>query len=168
MSQTFLDENPPMILDATCSEWKRWPRFATLRFDIRREAEPDVQADVRHLPLRDSICDEVYFDPPFYVGKPSDFIFNRPHDSTHRFNAYGWMESRPHWLKFLYGANKELRRVLKPSGSLHVKLTFGDGFAKKTETSLLSDFTRTKTQVLPRTNLISKAETQLITMRPKP
>ena len=57
MSQATLTENAPITLDATSSRHVKtsWPRYASLRMDIRKEVKPDIVADARFLPFRDGV-----------------------------------------------------------------------------------------------------------------
>ena len=71
MSQTFLDENPPMILDATCSYGRIWPAHATVRIDIRPETKPDFVMDNTNLNFPDAFFDEIYYDPPHVFRRGS-------------------------------------------------------------------------------------------------
>jgi len=56
-----------MILDATAGKrgiWYDKKNDETVYMDIRKEVEPDIVADVKHLPFKDQIFDLVIFDPP--------------------------------------------------------------------------------------------------------
>lgn len=44
VSQELLTEDAPLILDTTCSFLKLWPRFATIRMDVRAICSPDMVA----------------------------------------------------------------------------------------------------------------------------
>ena len=129
-----------MILDSTCSFDKRWPRFATLRMDIRAETKPDIVADDRHLPFRDSAFDQIYCDPPHYIRKGPPFILW--HDLTFiqkmkakralqgrqsmgDFARYGWFQSKAEWMDYLTAVDLEFSKALKVNGELILKLTTG-------------------------------------------
>src|SRR2546428_12542805 len=117
MSQTFLTENPPMILDSTCSDKKIWPRFASLRMDIKREVNPDIIADASWLPFRNRIFDAIYCDPPHMIKPDGEKGFwGKRGDDMKRF---GWWKTKSHWFKFLYLTNTEFLRCLKSSGFLY-------------------------------------------------
>jgi|SRR3990167_1183603 len=123
-----------MILDATCSFFRIWPRHATIRMDIRPEVKPDVVGDIRKTDFPDAHFDEIYLDPPHMIRK-DQFIL--PHDiiaikrrlsgrkSPDSFTRYGTFKSRKEWLDFLDKTNQELFRILKPNGKVYYKTTFG-------------------------------------------
>src|SRR2546426_10784868 len=123
MSQTFLTENPPMILDATCSYTRKWPRYATIRIDIRPETKPDIEMDNANLQFPDGYFDLIYYDPPHVIRRGSDLKwmewfkrYRRLHESRTSpgfFERYGSWESKEAFLQNIIGVNQEFYRCLK-------------------------------------------------------
>lgn len=115
-----------MILDATCSLQRAWPKVAVVRVDISPLARPDVVADCRRLPFADSSFAEVYCDPPFNVyrtGTVRDLKIRSCEKAEYvRFSHF---ETYREWLDFLKASDLEFSRVLVPSGLLHYKLPHG-------------------------------------------
>ena len=112
-----------MILDATCSTKKIWPRFASLRMDIKREVKPDVCASATHLPFRDGIFQEIYCDPPHVVGHQY-WIFSELHRQE-GYDRFGAWDSLDQWFMFLEHVNIEAARCLELDGLLHFKVLDG-------------------------------------------
>ena len=141
MSQATLTEDPPMILDATCSTGirNRWPKFASLRMDVRAEVGPELIADARFMPFRDGSIHKIYCDPPHAIGagKNSAFLrqqkFSRWFSSVNRdrygsdnyaanLRRFGNWKTKEEWLQFVEATNSEFFRCLGPDGELHYKL----------------------------------------------
>ena len=177
MSQTYLDENPPMILDATCSYFRTWPRYATLRMDIRREVKPDIVASATHLPFRDNIFDSIYCDPPHLmrVGLTGLQEMKRKRllggwSALTPFERYGFWKTQKEWLGFVRESGPEFARCIKESGSLHYKIT--DNIEPRNPR--LSDLAAMPFSTVR--DRVSKSESNLgngprvhwLTMRPKP
>lgn len=154
--QETLTKEELLVLDTTCSEKKVWPRFASLRIDIRSKAGPDVQASATNLPFRDALFTEVYCDPPHMIKKKktseepvmSAWFASKnrklyPHQ--HFLNCIGRFSSwtsREEWLNFIQQTNAEFYRVLKPNGVLHYKLCeLRQNSVKFSDLHLLTDFT---------------------------
>jgi len=151
MNQTTLTKNPPMILDATCSYFRNWPKHATIRMDIRPEVNPDIVGDIRKTNFPDHYFDEVYLDPPHMIRKDPLFL---PHDkmtikrrlsgrrTPHMFDRYGVFTSRKEWIDFVKKTNVELARILKPGGLVHYKATFSDNrrYIKREDLGLMTNF----------------------------
>lgn len=116
--QTALTEDAPMILDATCSFGKVWPKTATVRIDIRPEVRPDLVMDARQLRFPSSFFDAIYCDPPTIFGEGKGYRFT--HDMVDR---YGHWNSRKEWLDFANRSTREFHRCLKPTGLLFYKIT---------------------------------------------
>lgn len=115
-SQTTLTEDAPMILDATCSFAWVWPNaYAAIRGDVRREVNPDIVLDAKHLPFREGCFDKVYLDPPHTFGS-SIYV----HDKMER---YGHFKNRREWHEFAEAAQPEAIRVCKPNGLIFWKIT---------------------------------------------
>ena len=132
-SQTYLTENPPMILDATCSYARIWPKYATVRIDKRPECSPDVVMDNTDLKFPDYTFDIIYFDPPHVISHNSPAVWEagmkrmnqarKKHAKTPGFfERYGVWMNRREWLSNVAGVNREFYRCLKPNGTLKVKL----------------------------------------------
>ena len=133
--QTSLDNNGLIILDATCSYFHLWPRHATIRMDIRPEVKPDIVGDIRKTQFPNNHFDEIYVDPPHMIRTDNACMF--PHDklavkrrlsgrtTPHSFDRYGVFKSINEWYEFLEAVNKELKRILKPNGKVHFKITHG-------------------------------------------
>ena len=60
MTQTSLDTTGKIILDATCSYARIYPKFATIRIDIRPQTKPDIVMDAKDLKFIDNYFDEIY------------------------------------------------------------------------------------------------------------
>ena len=178
MSQTFLDENPPKILDATCSFSKRWPAHATIRMDIRPECKPDVVGDARRTDFPDAYFDEEYLDPPHLFRRGGTETIKRlRREKYHRwfspdpFTRYGTWGSREEWLDFISKALTEAHRILKPTGLLHIKLTESKDKKMKVEdvsASPLFEVVKHKITTSVSNFSKSKAKVHWLTMRPKP
>lgn len=170
--QTALTESPPIILDATCSYGRRWPRFETIRIDIRPEVHPDFVMDAKHTNFPDYHFDEIYCDPPHIVRKSPlsgmEDIYQR----------YGWWKSRSEWIDFLRQTNIEFFRILKLDGVLHYKITDGATFKGETggATHLrelireMTNFEITKDRITESKNhvLKSKSKVHWLILKPKP
>jgi tRNA G10 N-methylase Trm11 len=179
MSQTFLDENPPMILDATCSYSRRWPNHATFRIDIRPEVHPDFVMDAKELKFPDAFFDEIYCDPPHMIRanlnvesiKKSRRLKGYKWGNHDMFDRYGLWNSRADWLGFLRATNWEFHRCLKLTGLLHYKLCVGrkDNVTLAELLEEMTSFTIIDTKVRPsKTNVsFSKSRVYFLTMKPK-
>ena len=183
MSQTFLDENPPMILNATCSfrhvRTPSWPAHATLRMDIRREVDPDIQADIRFMPFRDHLFSKVFVDLPHMIRKDP---FIRPHDRTFRrrlrgrtspnsFERYGHFSSYEEMLDTLQKADSEIKRVLRLEDGLTIwKWTYGSDrrLTRREDLDLLKSFNIIDEKIMPSRTPGSTNKVSYLTMRPKP
>ena len=135
MSQQKLTMLAPLILDATASTKRIYPRYADVRVDIKAKVRPDVVADDCALPFRSGIFDKIFCDPPHIIGKtlqeePTMSAWyasqNRkrfPHQ--HFLNSvgrFGTLPNRAKWLDTLKATNIEFERIIKPSGRLFYKL----------------------------------------------
>lgn len=135
--QSTLTNNPPIILDATCSFFRIWPRHATIRMDVRPEVKPDIVGDIRKTNFPSYYFDEIYLDPPHMIRKDNpEHAF--AHDkmsikrrlsgrrTPHAFDRYGTWKTKKEWLEFLESINIELKRILKPGGKVRFKITCGE------------------------------------------
>ncbi|MDM8004702.1 MAG: site-specific DNA-methyltransferase [Phycisphaerae bacterium] len=66
--------------------------------------------------LPDACCDLIYADPPFFTGKTKTQA-----DGKHRFND-SWEGGLDSFLDFLRPRLEQMRRLLKPTGSLYLHL----------------------------------------------
>jgi len=150
MNNTLTDD-PPMILDSTCSFSRNWPKHASIRMDFRAEVKPDKVGDIRNTDFPDNMFDIVYCDPPHMIRK-DPFIL--PHDrltikrrlsgrtSPGSFTRYHAFKDREEWIDFVERTNKEIHRILKPGGLLEYKATFGKDrrFIKREDLDLYTNF----------------------------
>lgn len=128
IKQTSLSNNAPMILDATCSFRKNYPKFATIRIDIRPETNPDIVMDAKDLKFTDNYFDEIYCDPPHLKRKGEHKTESFKRRLTGRtspgfWKRYGSWENKEQWLEFVEKTNIEFSRCLKPKGILNYKIT---------------------------------------------
>ena len=114
-----------MILDATCSIKRIWPKVADVRMDISPLAHPDVVGDCKRLPFADESFDSVYCDPPHLTGKAGIKRVMDPQKTTPTFARYSRFENPAAWIRFVHAATNEFYRVLKPHGFLRWKLPDG-------------------------------------------
>ena len=179
-SQTYLTENPPMILDATCSFYRNYPLHATLRGDGRAGVGPDIVMDARFLPFKDFSVDELYLDPPHMIRKDPMILGHDISQIKRRLSGrlsegdltrYGFFKSRGEWLAFLARINIEAPRVLKPEGVVKWKLTFGKDSRDIKESDLK---VLTNLEIIPERSRITKSKkpgsknlVSWLTMRPK-
>lgn len=117
-----------MILDATCSYARVWPKHATIRIDIRPETKPDIVMDAKDLKFPDNYFDEIDADPPHLKRKGPHKTESQKRRLSGRtspgfWQRYGSWESKEDWLYFVEKTNMEFYRVLKPNGILNYKIT---------------------------------------------
>ena len=176
MSQTFLDENPPMILDATCSYGRIWPAHATVRIDIRPETKPDFVMDNTNLNFPDAFFDEIYYDPPHTfrrtregLAKLKAYRMRSGRLSPTFFERFGFWETRTDWITNLKGVNREFYRCLKPTGFLYAKIADSKNgvhlFEVETE---LFNFNITEDRTTKGKSNMGTSVVHWLTMRPKP
>ena len=150
INQSFLDSNGKIILDATCSYARVWPKFATIRIDIRPETKPDIVMDAKNLKFPDSYFDEIYCDPPHLMR-------NGPHKTeaqTRRLSGrrtpgfwerYSYWSNKDDWNDFITKTNSEFYRVLKSNGIIFYKITespiinYEDFLKRMSNFNLISD-----------------------------
>lgn len=132
ISQKTLFDTGKKILDATCSYKRKWPRFATVRIDVRPETKPDIVMDAKDLKFPDNYFDEIYCDPPHIIRKSTDLtnvnlhrrLIGRELSMLQRF--WFW-KNTDEWLDFVKKTNDEFYRCLKPKGLLYYKMTEAKG-----------------------------------------
>lgn len=183
MKQTTLTDKAPMILDATCSFYRNWPKHATIRMDKRSEVKPDVVGDIRKTNFPDSYFDAVYLDPPHMIRKDPMIL---GHDITqirrlrrlgtygiktpgfyHELSRYGHFKSKDEWYDFLDKVNVELLRILKPNGKCYWKLMFGKDtrLIKQEDLQRLTNF-KTIEKKVTKSKVRSTNEVHWLTMVP--
>ncbi len=180
-AQTFLTENPPMILDATCSFYRNWPSHATdgLRMDNRLVVEPDICADATALPFRDHSLDRVYLDPPHMIRKDPMILRDDISQIRRRLSGrlsegdltrYGFFRSKQDWWAFLDAVNSEIPRVLKSDGLSFWKLTFGKDSRniKESDLSRLNNLMVIERRITKSRKPNSKNSVHWLTLKPKP
>lgn len=180
--QESLTVDAPFIVDLTCSTKRVWPEFASVRLDVDPEVRPDMVWDGRTIPFPDSSVDVLYYDPPHYIGrifKKAEMsawfasVNRKKYPHQHFLNCVGrfsaWT-SRALWVDALFNLNIEAKRVLRPTGTLNVKLCEVDENPKKSvqrkDADLLSNFTVAAEKQT--TSKAGKNPTYWLTMRPTP
>lgn len=133
--QTTLTGNGPMILDATCSFSKIWPKIASIRIDVRPECNPDIVMDAKSLKFPNNYFDIIYCDPPHYIHKGNLTRIKQVRRLSGRrspdpWTRYGFWNNNEEWFDFIEKTNKEFSRCLKPNGILYYKITETSGCTK--------------------------------------
>jgi len=172
--QTTLTQNAPMILDATCSFGKIYPKHATVRIDIRPECKPDIVMDARDLKFPDNYFDQIYCDPPHLIRKaPLHYRIKEVRRLSGRrspdaFTRYGWWKTNEEWFDFIEKTNKEFHRCLKKDGLLYYKITEAGGCTKPSDLiERMTNFELVEDKTNPsKSNLPSKGITHWLTFRP--
>lgn len=138
--QSTLTNKGPMILDATCSFSKIWPKTASIRIDIRPECNPDIVMDAKDLKFEDNYFDEIYCDPPHLIRKGDNLegsIRNTKLSgrlkSSNMFVRFGYWHNHEEFYEFVDKTNNEFHRVLKPGGIVHYKMTDGTGCVRTSD-----------------------------------
>lgn len=175
MQQSTLTKSAPIILDATCSFKRIWPKHATIRIDIRPEVKPDIVMDAKNLKFDDNYFDEIYCDPPHFIrnGPPSPRIKQVRRLSGRRtpdtFTRYGWWNGKEEWFEFCEKTNKEFYRCLKKTGLLYYKISEAGGCAKPSDLiKRMTNFDLIEDKTNPsKSNLPSKGITHWLTFKPK-
>lgn len=178
MKQKTLTDNPPMILDATCSFSRIWPKHATIRMDIRPIVKPDIVGDIKKTDFPSSYFDEIYMDPPHMIRKddmimPHDIMYIRRRLSGRRspgdITRYGVFRSRDEWLNFVNQTNLEIFRILKPNGLLHTKWTFAidKRYIKREDLNGYTNFQIIEEKITKSKKPGSKNKVHWITFKPK-
>ena len=165
-----------MILDATCSfrTKTRWPRFASIRIDIRAETRPDFVMDARTLKFPNAYFTEIYCDPPHLITKKvSPWLeqYRRLHGRIGKmtmFTHYGYWHSREEWLDFAEKSCREFYRCLKSNGLLHYKLTESKDMSPQ-DILRLGLFIIIKHRITnSKSRMPSRCKVHWLTMKPKP
>lgn len=178
--QTTLSKNPPMILDATCSFFRVWPKHASIRMDIRPEVKPDVVGDIKKTEFPGQYFDEIYLDPPHMIRKDNP-EYAYAHDkmqikrrlsgrrTPHAFDRYGVWKTKKDWLGFLDAINIELKRILKPGGIIHFKIACGEDrrMIKRVDMDRLTNFEVLQEKITKSKYPGSKNNVHWITFGPK-
>ena len=122
MLEFYPRRRPRKILDATINVGRFWTGSTrrVVGLDIDPKYNPDVVADNRDMPFRDSSFDVVVYDPPHVPNQGND----RQKDFNHRFglvlkslsaNGYNFSHLYPPFMR-------EAFRVLRPEGVLFAKI----------------------------------------------
>jgi len=90
--------------------------FADIELELK--VPPDIFCDNTRLPFRNKVFDEIIYDPPHHQFGSSD-LFGDPKERKGSF--WGNFKSKKHLKQLLKGGSRELHRVLKLEGDLHVK-----------------------------------------------
>jgi DNA modification methylase len=90
-----------------------------MKFDINPQKENTQKGDVRDLPIANSSCHSIMFDPPFVIGVPNASKDTKGSNQT--FNRFGGFQSKDEQISFYYDSLKELHRVLIEDGIIAFK-----------------------------------------------
>jgi hypothetical protein len=129
-----------MILDAGCGNramWLQKNHEQILHIDIEKhlQRKPDLFASNTNLPFPNECFQTVFFDPPFCWNNSTHPLFSFPNreklwkkypnirEDSYPPQYYGIerYKTRSQLVKYLYVAQKELYRVLKPDGCLWLR-----------------------------------------------
>ena len=184
-AQETLTENPPLVLDATCSfphlgqRTRRWPAHASIRMDIRDKVgrwriRPDVQADARFLPFRDGVFMEENCDPPHLMrkGVSQSLITKRWLQGRMRpdpWTLYGSWKNRMEWLDFVEKSGAELLRCLAKDGVLHYKITDNKDprDTKAADVENMPGWVVIKRKIRPSQSNLGSSMVYFLTLKPK-
>ena len=98
----------------------RWPRYASIRMDVRKNVGADIVADARFCPFRDGVFDKVYCDPPHYfkrdnpisIAKIAHHRLMKGWLSPPAIIRYGFLDNERKMARF---SGEDIRRVLANS-----------------------------------------------------
>lgn len=128
-----------MILDAGCGNRCMWllkENENVLHIDIEKalQHKPDMFASNTALPFKDECFNTIFFDPPFkwnchdhpFFSFPNlEMLYNYyPNISKRSTVSYYGIErykTRSELAAYIYRAERELRRIIKPDGCLWVR-----------------------------------------------
>ena len=129
-----------MILDAGCGNRAMWEEKQVdniIYLDVEKELQrkPTIFASNTHLPFRDREFDTVFFDPPFKWNCDDHQFFSfpnrkklwekypniRPDTSPPSYYGIERYKTRSELVSYIYRAEKELHRILKPDGCLWLR-----------------------------------------------
>jgi len=125
-----------LIIDATAGNRTMWTKKDSediLYTDMERRLEipPNLFCDSRHMPFRDNVIDTIFWDPPHMWG-----VYNRtfamPNKKLQRKILPNKKSMDPYYgvdkysnkqglISYMFYAQKEFRRILKPDGLLWLK-----------------------------------------------
>ena len=165
-AQTTLTEDAPLVLDATCSFAKIWPRFASIRMDIRRDVKPDIVASACYLPFRDGVFHKIYCDPPHIIDVR---ITSKSSPLGAKMKArFGFWSHPREWRKFIVLTNDEFVRCLKPESILEYKIVDGKwwGMTKLKDLKALTNFQILSDKARPSAGSKNNT-THFLTLKPK-
>lgn len=89
------------------------------KYDMSPQTEDTKKADVRNLPIFDSLIETIMFDPPFVIGVPN--ASKNTKGSNQIFNRFSGFYSKKEQTDFYRDSLKELFRVLKDGGIIAFK-----------------------------------------------
>lgn len=130
-----------MILDAGCGNrcmWKEKSVDGIIYVDVetKLQRKPTIFADNRCLPFKKESFDTIFFDPPHAWGMESSMFYSFPNREMQKakyttlgdrgITSYYGVErykTRQALVAYIYRAEKELYRVLKPDGILWLRWT---------------------------------------------
>ena len=181
-AQTTLTEDAPLILDATCSSERIWPRYATVRIDIRPEVHPDIVMDNTKLQFADASIGIIYYDPPHVIRRTQDLKWMQHFKELRRkngrtspsfFERFGYWESKAAFIQNLDGVNKEFYRCLKPTGELRCKISVESGHKTRCITveeffAHMNNFILVKDKTSKSKSNLGKNVVHWLVMKPKP
>lgn len=169
MQQSTLTDNAPVILDATCSFAKIWPKHATVRIDIRPETHPDIVMDAKNLQFPDNHFDQIYCDPP-HIIRDGDLTRIKQYRrlqgrrSPDLFTRYGVWKNVEEWFDFVAKTNNEFYRTLKPQGKLFYKITEAGGCTKPLDLIIrMTNFRMIEDKTNPVKSNLGRGKTHWIT-----
>lgn len=128
-----------MILDAGSGNRCMWllkTNESIIHIDIEKalQNKPDLFASNTNLPFKTNAFDTIFFDPPFAWNTPTHPFFsypnyelmhqkypNRDRNGIQSYYGIERYKTRTELAAYLYRAEKELRRVLKPDGCLWLR-----------------------------------------------
>ena len=166
-AQTTLTEDAPLILDATCSLAKIWPRYASIRMDIRKEVNPDIVASACYLPFRDGIFNKIFCDPPHIIDVR---ITSKSSPLGSKMKArFGYWSHPREWKKFIQLTNQEFKRCMKLEASLEYKVVDGKwyGMTKLRDLQSMNNFIILSDKARPSAGSKNNT-THFLSLKPKP
>jgi hypothetical protein len=126
-----------LILDAGCGNRAMWQfkdaPIITCDIEKNLQKKPLLFASNTHLPFKDGSFSTVFFDPPFAWNIKTHPFFSYPnkqlqaergykvHGDIPTYYGIERYKTRSELIAYIYRAEKEINRVLKPEGSLWLR-----------------------------------------------
>jgi hypothetical protein len=128
-----------MILDAGCGNrcmWQIKDSENIIYIDVEKQLQrkPVLFGSNTSLPFAGGVFDTAFFDPPFAWGMPNHPIFSYPNlkmlhldypdkdrNSVPSYYGIDRYKTRSELVSYIYRAEKEIYRVLKPDGCLWLR-----------------------------------------------